>query len=180
MRYAVIRAIHSPTVGGIRTARLVIADVPDKTTVAEVAEALERKGRAAEFSEGGVQFGNHEIRAETRAGWPKGVAGIEGADMVTWAELTRVPMPNEGRRITLRLTPAEHARYSMAAQRAGQTLQAWCLAALDRQAGESDQGEPSPAPPAPPEQPAQPARAPRKADGRGTRTRRLQAAAEAS
>ena len=50
MRYVIARAIHSPTAGDIRTARLVLADVPDKTAVADVAQALEAAGRSADFS----------------------------------------------------------------------------------------------------------------------------------
>lgn len=134
MRYVIARAIHSPTAGDIRTARLVLADVPDKTAVADVAQALEAAGRSADFSEGGVPFGNHEIKAEGRAGWPKGIAGIGGAPVITWAKLTTPPTPNEGRRITLRLAPAEHARYSLAAQRAGASLQQWCMDALEARA----------------------------------------------
>lgn len=141
MRYAVVRTIHSPTAGDVRSARLVLADVPDKTSVAAVAEALTQAGRAGEFSEGGVPFGNHEIRAEGRAGWPKGIAGIDQAPSVTWARLVQPPTPAEGRRITLRLTPAEHDRFTLAAQRAGVSLQTWCMDALAAAADLAEAGE---------------------------------------
>jgi hypothetical protein len=134
MRYVVIRSIHSPIAGDVRTARLVLADVPDKTSVADVAEALTAAGRAAEFSEGGVLYGNHEIKAEGRSGWPKGIAEIESAPVLTWARLVQPPTPGEGRRVTLRLTPAEHATFTLAAQRAGVSLQTWCMDALTRAA----------------------------------------------
>ena len=130
MRYVITRTIHSPTAGDVRTARLVLADVPDKTSVAAVAEALTQAGRSGEFSEGGVPFGNHEIRAEGRAGWPKGIAGVEQAPSVTWARLTTPPLPSEGRRITLRLLPAEYDRIALKARREGLSIQAWCLAEL--------------------------------------------------
>jgi HicB family len=131
MRYAVVRAIHSPTAGDVRAARLVLEDVPDKTSVADVAQALEAAGRSADFSEGGVPFGNHEIRAEGRSGWPKGIAGLDGAPALTWARLVTPPTPSEGRRVTLRLSPAKHAAYSLAAERQGVSLQQWCESALD-------------------------------------------------
>ena len=131
MRYAVIRTIHSPTAGDVRTARLVLADVPDKTSVADVAQALTEAGRSAEFSEGGVPFGNHEIKAEGRGGWPKGIAGLEDAPAVTWARLVTPPLASEGRRVTLRLSPAKHAAYTLAAERQGVSLQQWCELALD-------------------------------------------------
>jgi hypothetical protein len=130
MRYAIVRAIHSPTAGDIRSARLVLGDVPDKTTVAEVAQSLIEAGRAAEFSEAGVEFGNHEIIAEGRAGWRKGVEGLGDAPVLTWHRLITPPLASDGKRVTLRLTPAEHQRVSMAAERAGLSLQSWCMARL--------------------------------------------------
>lgn len=39
-------------------------------------------------------------------------------------------MKGEGRRITLRLTPAEFDRVNLSSQRAGLSLQTWCLEAL--------------------------------------------------
>lgn len=69
MRYVVAHVINSPA-GAVRTARLVISDVPDKTPVTDVMQALTDAGRAGEFSEAGVPFGNHEIKIEGRRGWP--------------------------------------------------------------------------------------------------------------
>jgi hypothetical protein len=123
--------IHSPIAGDVRAARLVVADVPDKTTVQDVAAALREAGRAADFSEGGVEFGNHEIRAEGRGGWPKGIASLEDAPAVRWAALLAPPTSGDARRITLRLAPAKHAAYTLAADRQGISLQQWCEAALD-------------------------------------------------
>lgn len=143
MIYAVARVIVSPT-GAVRTARLVIDDVPDKTTVHDVLAALEAAGKAAEFSEGGVPFGNHEIKGNTR-GWPFGIAGIEDAPRITWAKLTTPPTRADGRRITLRATEAEHARYSLAAQRSGLSLQEWMMEAAEAYAAEAPAG-PAPAP----------------------------------
>jgi hypothetical protein len=158
MRYAVVRVISSPTAGDVRTARLVVSDVPDKTTVAQVAQALADAGREGEFSEGGVPFGNHELVAEGRGGWRKGLAGIADAEAaaIPWARLVTPPTRNDGRRITLRPTPAEHSRYSLAAQRAGVSLQQWCIDALEAAASAA-------AVPAPAAAPARPARAARPA-----------------
>ena len=108
MLYVVARVINSPRGsvrprGSIRTARLVIVDVPDRTTVDDVRAALERAGRASEFSEAGVPFGNHEIRSSGRR-WPYGISGIEDATRITWERLTRVPTRGEGRSVTLRFT----------------------------------------------------------------------------
>src|ERR1039458_1893224 len=130
MRYAIVRAIHSPTAGDIRTARLVIADVPDKPTVPALADALTSAGRAAEFSEGGVPFGNHEIVAEGLGGGRKGSADLDTAPALTCERLTTPPRSVDGRRIPLRLQPAEFARVSMAAERAGLSLQVWCMRRL--------------------------------------------------
>lgn len=149
MRYVVAHVINSPA-GGVRTARLVISDVPDRTTVDEVMRALEAAGltspsaarrndprtrrrepwREGGFSEAGVPFGNHEIKAEGRRGWPAGIAGIDAAPVVAWSRLTAERVQSEGRRITLRLEPAEYDRVALAATRAGESIQAWAMRAL--------------------------------------------------
>jgi hypothetical protein len=138
MRFAIVRLVRSPVAGDVRTARLVVADVPDRTTAAQLAQALTDAGRAGELSEGGIPFGNHEIITEGRAGWRKGVAGLADAPSVTWAMLTTPPVRSEGPRMTLRLTAAEHARFTMAAERVGDSLQSWAVAALVTAASEAD------------------------------------------
>ena len=148
MRYVVARVITSPA-GAVRTARLLVTEVPERTSPEAVLAALEAAGLAAEFSEAGVPFGNHEIKADGRRGWPYGISGVHEAEAapwpgppanrpepaaITWADLTRERGRNEGRRVTLRLTDAEHARFTLAAQRAGVSLQEWFMAAADAQA----------------------------------------------
>lgn len=137
MRYMIAHVINSPA-GAVRTARLIIDDVPDKTTKADVLDALTRNGDAARFSEAGIPFGNHEALAEGRAGWSKGVAGVADAERApigppststhtTWERLT-VPSPDNPnvRRLTVRLTHAQYAAIQLAAQReAGGNLQRW-------------------------------------------------------
>ena len=143
MRYVVARVITSPA-GAVRTARLLVTEVPERTSPEAVLAALEAAGLAGEFSEAGVPFGNHEIKADGRRGWPYGISGVHEAEAapwpgppanrpepaaITWADLTRERTRREGRRVTLRLTDAEHARYSLAAQRAGVSLQEWFMRA---------------------------------------------------
>lgn len=125
MRYCVARVITSPA-GSVKTARLMITDVPDKTTIQQVLDALTAAGKAAEFSEAGVPFGNHEIKPDHR-GWPFGISGIDEATSITWVNLTKTPTRGEGRRATLRFTDAEFAAVSLAAQRSGKSLQGWAL-----------------------------------------------------
>lgn len=125
MRYMVAHVISSPG-GAVRTARLVIDDVPDKTTKADVIEALTKHGDAARFSEAGIPFGNHEVLAEGRHGWPKGVGAIADAKLTTWADLTGAPLNGDMRRLTVRLSPADYAAIQLAAQReTGGNLQRW-------------------------------------------------------
>ena len=148
MRYVVARVVVSPT-GHQRTARLLVSDVPERTSPEAVLEALTAAGLAGEFSEAGVPFGNHEVKADGRRGWPYGISGVHDAEAapwagppakrpepaaITWADLTRERTRGEGRRVTLRLTDAEHARFTLAAQRAGVSLQEWFMAAADAQA----------------------------------------------
>lgn len=141
MRYMIAHVINSPA-GAVRTARLIIDDVPDKTTKADVLDALTRHGDAARFSEAGIPFGNHEALAEGRAGWPKGVAGIAEAQHTTWERLTVAAPTNDLRRLTVRLSPAAYAAIQLAAQReAGGNLQRWServlIAAASPEGGQS-------------------------------------------
>lgn len=126
MRYVVARVITSPA-GSVRTARLSITDVPDGITTEKVIEALTSAGKAAEFSEAGIPFGNHEIKRDGQRGWPYGISGIDEAPATTWEQLTRKPTRNDGRRVTLRLTEGEYATISLAAQRDGDSLQTWAV-----------------------------------------------------
>lgn len=144
MRYVVARVITSPA-GAVKKARLLITDVPSGTQLPDVLTALGTAGLAGEFSEAGVPFGNHEVKPDTR-GWPWGIHDVDEAaaapwtswgdrrpdpGSVTWEMLTRTRGRNEGRRVTVRLTDAEHARYTLAAQRARLSLQEWMVAAAD-------------------------------------------------
>lgn len=129
MRYVVARVIHSPA-GAVRRARLVIEDVPDKITIEQALEALTAAGKAADFSEDGVPFGNHEVKRDGVRGWPFGISGIDEAPAMTWEALTRPPTRGEGRRVTLRLADPEYSAIALAARRAGVSLQTWAVDAL--------------------------------------------------
>jgi hypothetical protein len=133
-RYVVAHVISSPA-GAVKTARLVVEDVPQHTTKVEVIEALTAHGEAARFSEGGVPFGNHEVVAEGRAGWPKGLAGIDAAKVTTWETLTLPPAPQDQKRVTIRLSPAGGAAVALAARQADVSLQKWAERALLTAAG---------------------------------------------
>jgi hypothetical protein len=119
--------IHAVKVGQRvhRQARLVVADVPEKTDVGSVMTTLETAGKATEFADAGIPWGNHEVKADDKL--PKGTAGVDTAPTVGWEQLTAPPPP---RRITLRLEPTLYDQVHQAARRADQSIQVWCVDAL--------------------------------------------------
>ncbi|MGH3096451.1 MAG: hypothetical protein ACRDMV_10700 [Streptosporangiales bacterium] len=102
-----------------------MTDVPEKTSAAVVMDALETAGKATDFAESGVAWGNHEVKAERNL--PKGTAGTDEAPSLSWTDLTG---SKTLRRITLRLTPADYARVHMSARRADTSIQDWCVQTL--------------------------------------------------
>lgn len=108
-----------------RTARLVVDGIPEKTSMASVQETLEVAGKAVNFTEGGVPWGNHEIQTEKKL--PAGVEGIEAAEAVAWESLKE---SKEFRRITLRMPPQDYGRITQAAARSGKSVNAWCIETL--------------------------------------------------
>jgi hypothetical protein len=133
VRFVVVRTVK---VGqrAFRQARLVIINVPEHTDAGTVMVALECAGRATEFADGGMAWGNHEVRPERRLA--KGTVGVDEAPVIGWAELAagRTTL----RRITLRLEPADYDMVYRAARRTNTSLQAWCVDALRKAA--IDQG----------------------------------------
>lgn len=127
MRYAVLHTIKTPTESH-HTLRLIVENVPEKTPTAEVVDALTKAGKAGEFSEGGVSWGNHAIKAETKTGWPKGTEGAESAPAINWNEL--VEITPEIRRMTLRLEAPDYEAVVLAAKRANKSLQTFAVDAL--------------------------------------------------
>jgi hypothetical protein len=129
VRFVVVRTVR---VGqrAYRQARLVIAGVPEHTDIGTVMVALECAGKATDFADGGVAWGNHEVRPDRRL--PKGTAGVDGAPVVRWEELAdrRASL----RRITLRLEPVDYDLVFRAARRTNVSLQAWCVDALRKAA----------------------------------------------
>lgn len=120
MEYVVCHLVRA---GGktLRAAKLVVTEVPDKTTATAVMDALEQAGKATDFAEAGIAWGNHEV---TKAGKTTAEAhGLDQAPRVTWAELQDT---REIRRVTLRLLGQDYATISRAAKRSGTSIQKWC------------------------------------------------------
>lgn len=136
MRFVVLHTVRAGA-RVHRTARLVITDVPEKTDASAVMEALEQAGRAGEFAEQGVAWGNHEVKSEKAL--PKGTTGVDEAPIVAWADLTGTQTL---RRVTLRLEPAIYDQVHLAARRAGKSIQTWCVEALHTAATSQD-GQPT-------------------------------------
>lgn len=120
MQYVVL---HTVRVGAktIRNARLVVTDVPEKTSAAAVMNVLEEAGKAVDFADGGVTWGNHEVKSDKSL--PADTAGVDDAPRVSWVKLQD---SREIKRITLRLPSQDYARIRQAAQRSGKSIQKWC------------------------------------------------------
>jgi hypothetical protein len=125
VRYVVIRTVKAGQ-RVHRQARLVVADVPEKTDASAVMAALEVAGRATDFADAGIPWGNHEVKVDKQLA--KGTAGVDEAPVVTWTELTSKPA--DLRRITLRLEPADYDLVHQAARRTNTSIQAWCVTTL--------------------------------------------------
>lgn len=126
MKYYVLHAVRGLGQKVHRTARLAVVDVPEKTGINTVAEALERAGRGSDFTEGGVAWGNHEIKSERSL--PKDTADTDAVPEVNWDELQAT---KEVRRVTLRLQPQEYDAIKRAAARAKLPIQQWCVTTLN-------------------------------------------------
>lgn len=131
MRFVVVRTVR---VGqrAHRQARLVVSGVPEHTEVDAVMVALAGAGKATDFADGGMAWGNHDVREEQRL--PGGTVGIEDAPMIRWDEL--VASRTTLRRVTLRLEPSDYDAVHHAAQRTNTSIQAWCVDALRKAAAE--------------------------------------------
>lgn len=131
MRFVVVRTV---IVGrrAHRQARLVVSGVPEHTEVEAVMAALEEAGKATDFADGGMAWGNHDVRADRRL--PKGTVGVDDAPMIRWDEL--VASRTTLRRITIRLEPTDYDAVHHAAQRTNTSIQAWCADALRKAAAE--------------------------------------------
>lgn len=119
-----------------REAKLAVTDVPEKTSASAVMSVLEQAGKATDFSEAGVPWGNHEVRSDNKL--PEGTSGVEQAPTVSWEELQET---REVRRVTLRLDPQHYGQIKQAAVRDGMSIQAWCVAALENAVKTSSQKE---------------------------------------
>lgn len=128
MKYAVLHCIRAGQ-RVHRTARLIVDGAPEKTTASAVMTALEQAGKAVDFAEAGVPWGNHEIK--NAKSLPAGTVGADDAPVITWDELNET---RTVRRITLRLDPQDYARIHQAARRGDVSIQQWCVSALHKAA----------------------------------------------
>jgi hypothetical protein len=133
MRYIVFHAIRAGQKTH-RTAKLAVTDVPEKTSANAVMSVLETSGKAHQFSEAGVLWGNHEVKSATSV--PAGAEGVDEAPSVSWNELQNT---REVRRVTLRLQPQDYGQIAHAAQRKGQSMQEWCVNTLVSAATDKEQ-----------------------------------------
>lgn len=132
MKYVVLHTIRAGQKTH-RTAKLAVTDCPEKTSAHAVMSVLETAGKAADFSEAGVPWGNHEVKSASSL--PSGTVGLDEVPAVTWDELQDT---REVRRVTLRLPAADYGRISQAAARAGQSMQVWCHSTLMAATAPSD------------------------------------------
>jgi hypothetical protein len=94
MRFAVLHKLSAPGAATRYLGRLVVEDVPDHTTRRQVLDLLSRAydpvtktSRAAAFTQAGIPFANHDVRAETARGWPRNTELAPDTPAVTWTEL---------------------------------------------------------------------------------------------
>lgn len=123
MRYIVVHTIRAGQ-KTIRTPKLAVTGVPEKTSGTAVAAVLEQAGKAVEFSDAGIPWGNHEVKTDKSL---KDVEGIDDAPAVSWEQLQST---REVRRVTLRLPAQDYSRILQAAKRSNMSIQKWCEAAL--------------------------------------------------
>jgi len=130
VRYAVLHKITALGQRAQLTARLVITGVPDGTRRTDVTAALEEAGLAHQYADGGVPWGNHDIRPDGRDGsWPRGTLVPGDAEHVTWDQL-QSQAAGAVKRITLRVPLTLYSAVNTGAAAAGESIHAWCLAAL--------------------------------------------------
>jgi hypothetical protein len=147
VRWAVTHRINSRPVRHV--ARLVIDGAPDDASADDMKERLSRAGLAGEFTVYGEPWANHKVTPEGR--WPDRIEQVDAAARgeelaadelraalrrgqpvaLSWDALEPVE-----RRMTIRVPAPVHERAVLAAERSGQSLNEWAVAALDRAAVE--------------------------------------------
>lgn len=132
MRFVIVRTVKAGTTLHCQ-ARLVVSEVPEGTEYGVVMAALEAAGKATEFADAGIPWGNHEVRAD--GSLPPGTVGVADAPTVRWPELVSEKI--SPRRITLRLRPTDYDLVHRAALRTNTSIQHWCVDTL-RQAAIRD------------------------------------------
>ena len=128
--WAVVHLIHV-RVPHRHLARLFVEDVPDDADESEVRRALDRAGRAP--SEFKIPWANHyvtrldEAEDEVVGAYRSGRTTDGPVPLVCWDDLAE---PRD-RHLTLRLPPELHQQLRLAAERAGQSLNAHIVALLE-------------------------------------------------
>ncbi len=138
--WAVIHLIHVRTPHR-HIARLFVEDVPEDVPESDVRAALTRAGRApAEFN---TPWANHylarldEAADEVVEAYGSGRTTDGPVPVISWTELAD---PGE-RRLTVRIPPELHQRITLAAQRAGRSLNSHVIMLLEREEREAGPGE---------------------------------------
>ncbi len=138
MDYAVLHRISVPGAGARLEARLIITGVPDGTSPAGVRAALDDAGLSADWSDGGIPWGNHDIKTTTRSGaWPRGTEISPDTPRATWDQI-QAQAATGIKRITLRVPLSLYGELANSAARIrvpgqvkpGQAIQGWCLDAI--------------------------------------------------
>lgn len=124
MEYIVFHTIRAGT-KTVRTAKFVVTDVPDKTSATAVMNLLETAGKAVDFAEAGVPWGNHEVKSSKQL--PTDATGVDEAPRASWDALQDT---RDVKRVTLRFAPQDYAKFVQSAKRASLSLQKWCESRL--------------------------------------------------
>src|SRR5262249_7231212 len=128
--YAVLHKITVPGTGTRLEARLLLTGVPDGTPIADIRNALDDAGASADWNDGGIPWGNHDIRHPTRAGnWPRGTQITPEVPRTTWDAL-QAQGATAIKRIMTRVPLSLYAQLTASAAREHQAIQGWCLSAF--------------------------------------------------
>lgn len=133
MRVAIIHTVRSFQ-GNHHTIRLIINNVPEKTNHVTIAELLTEKGKAGEFTEAGVPWGNHQFKNESaKTGFGKDVPNDGTAPEIEWDDLNN--SKPEIKRVTLRLEKPMYDAAVAAAARENLSLQGWWVKITNEASG---------------------------------------------
>jgi hypothetical protein len=126
--YAVLHKITVPGAGTRLEARLIVTGAPDGTTTGELRGTLDDAGRSADWNDGGIPWGNHDIRhPNPRTGaWPRGTLIPPDTPRVTWDQL-QADSATAIKRLGLRVPLSLYAAIVASATREHRPIQGWSL-----------------------------------------------------